>query len=162
MGKRIWKLDMNKNRDLTKLGIIDPESEPNLIFTHRDLDIMLDGNVVALKFITKGDEKIIMICCFMLEATDKIYDSEDLLQMKKRYKVMIMQFEKKMIEHMYDRDIIHVIHVEPFDQYSPTEFWIMSEQTKDDMDKYADSPKQINERFQICEKTELIPKGKNI
>lgn len=153
---------MSENRDITQLSYIDEKTEPNLSFTHRDLDIMLDGNIVALKFITKGDNKIIMICCFMLEATDKIYDDEDLLQMKNRYKVMIMKFPKKMIQHIYDRDIIHIIHVEPFDQYSPSEFWVMSQQTRDDIDKYSDNPKEINARFQICEQTQLIPKGKRI
>ncbi len=153
---------MNKNKDLTKTSFIDQKSEPNLSFTHRDLDIMLDGNAVALKFTTKGDNKIIMIFCFMTEATDRFYDHQDLLQMKKKYKVMIMKFPRKMIEHIYDRDVIHIIHAEPLDQYCPSEFWIMSQQTRDDINKYDNNPEEISKRFLICERTDLVAKRNRI
>ena len=69
--------------------------------------------------------------------------------MKNKYRTMIFMMERKWIQKIYDRDFIYICHVEPYDKFSPSEFWIMNQQTFDDMDLIYEDKKKVVERFTI-------------
>ncbi len=136
--------------------------EPNIVLASHILDRMMDGDVIYMRFRTKEDDQILILVFIMNEAIDKIYDDEDFKMMKKKYRTMIFIMERKWIQKIYDRDFIYICHVEPYDKFSPGEFWIMNEQTFDDMDLIDENPKKFAERFTIAEDKTNVPKRKGL
>lgn len=136
--------------------------EPNIVLASHILDHMMDGDVIYMRFKTKGDDQILILVFIMNEAIDKIYDDEDFKMMKKKYRTMIFIMERKWIEKIYNRDFIYICHVEPYDKFSPGEFWIMNEQTFDDMDLIYKDKEKVAERFTIAEDKVPVPKRKGL
>ena len=136
--------------------------EPNIVLASHILDHMMDGDVIYMRFKTKGDDQILILVFIMNEAIDKIYDDEDFKMMKKKYRTMIFIMERKWIEKIYNRDFIYICHVEPYDKFSPGEFWIMNEQTFDDMDLIYKDKEKVAERFTIAEDKTNVPKRKGL
>ncbi len=136
--------------------------EPNIVLASHILDHMMDGDVIYMRFRTKGDDQILILVFIMNEAIDKIYDDEDFKMMKKKYRTMIFIMERKWIEKIYNRDFIYICHVEPYDKFSPSEFWIMNQQTFDDMDLIYKDKEKVAERFTIAEDKTNVPKRKGL
>jgi len=136
--------------------------EPNIVLASHILDRMMDGDVIYMRFRTKEDDQILILVFIMYEAIDKIYDDEDFKMMKNKYRTMIFMMERKWIQKIYDRDFIYICHVEPYDKFSPSEFWIMNQQTFDDMDLIYEDKKKVAERFTIAEDKTNVPKRKGL
>ncbi len=149
-------------KDLNKIPYVDAKTEQNIVLSSSTLDRMMDGDVTYIRLRTRGDDEILILIFIMNEAVDKIYDDEDFKMMKQKYKTMTFIMERSWIERIYNRDFIYICHVEPYDKFSPGEFWIMNEQTYQDMQLVHDDKNKIAERFTIAEDKTTVPKRKGL
>jgi len=142
---------------MNKIPYVDGKTEQNIVLSGQTLDRMMDGDITYVRLRTRTDNQILILFFIMSEAVDKIYDDPDFKMMRKKYKTMIFIMERKWIERIYNRDFIYICHVEPYDEFSPSEYWIMNEQTYKDMNEIDDHEK-IAERFTIAEDKIKVPK----
>ena len=148
-------------KDLNKIPYVDAETEQNIVLSGQTLDRMMDGDITYVRLRTRADNQILILFFIMSEAIDKIYDDPDFKMMRKKYKTMIFIMERQWIERIYNRDFIYICHIEPYDEFSPGEYWIMNEQTHKDMNEIHDH-KKIAERFTIAEDKIKVPKRHGI
>lgn len=139
---------------------IDEKSEPNLVYSKNDVDNMLDGGISVIKFSgPQFKNNFLVIAGVMREAiSESMVKDKDFLALK-HYSVMVFQYTRKMLYHILDRNFIHILHIEPLFENSPSEFWLMSQETKDEMNRYENIPKDIAKKFIICENQFKIKKG---